>query len=320
MQATDEDAVFDQRGVLGGRAFVVEGRGASQPGHRAVVPDVEHRLSEATPQRHHLARLGILIHEVGLREVPERLVDEHAAELGVEHHGVGAALDAGRVEQRDGPLGDGPEAGLPSLRGVPALAVAQRLQPLLDHAVPPGDGRPREHDFGAQLVDERAFRVRVPDLADLVAVARLGVDDAVADGEHRAVVRLEQALLLGEGDAPHVAVQVEDGVGFAGEDLGEADRGVEAHGAGQLAGAGHHGGEPVQGSERRDPPAAAFVQDAHEAADVLARGRGLEAAAPERDGGAPRPLDADFAVIGSGRLQRVAETILHWPSSRSFSA
>ena len=273
-------------------------------------------------------------------------MDEHAAELGVEHHGVGAALDAGRVEQRDGPLGHGPEPGLPSLRGVPALTVAQRLQPLLDHAVPPGDRCPRQHDFGAQLVDERAFGVRVPDLADLVAVAGLGVDDAVADGEHRAVARggarleakRQDAIEVEQEPEPPVAARVvgrvhelQPGLGLRERARrvevvrdrvrkGEADRVVEAHGAGQLAGAGHHGGETVQGSERRDPPAAAFVQDAHEAADVLARGRGLEAAAPERDGGAPRPLDADFAVIGSGRLQRVAETILHWPSSRSFSA
>src|SRR5947207_13646773 len=49
--------------------------------------DLEDRLPEAAAQGHHLARLRILVHEVCFREVAERLVDEHAGQLGIEDHG-----------------------------------------------------------------------------------------------------------------------------------------------------------------------------------------------------------------------------------------
>src|SRR2546422_426271 len=101
-----QDPVLDERGVLGGRSLIVERQRPAQAGGRAVVSHIEDRLPEAAAQDHHLARLRVLVHEVCFREVPERLVDEHAGQLGIEDHGIGAALHHRRVEQLHRPLRD----------------------------------------------------------------------------------------------------------------------------------------------------------------------------------------------------------------------
>src|ERR1041385_1242190 len=83
----------------------------------------------------------------------------------------------------------------------------------------------------------------------------------------------------------------------------------EPHRARQLVRARDHGGQLVERGERGDPPAAALVEHAHEAALVLADGRGLEPLAAKRDRGAPRAFDADFGVTGAGFFYGFGETI-----------
>ena len=246
VQPAHEDAFLDQRGVLRGGAFVVEGERAAQAGGGAIVAHVQARFPEAPAQRHHLAGLRILVDEVGLGEVAEGLVDEHARELGVEDDGVRAAGDHRGVEQLDGALGGLPEPDGLILDGAPAPTQADGLEPLLDRAVAPRHRRAGERHFGSELVQRAAFGVDVPVVADLVAVARERVDDAVTHREQLAVVRLEQAFLLGDGNTAHVAVEIEDRLRPMRRDVGEADRRRDAHGARQLHGAGDHGLEPIQ--------------------------------------------------------------------------
>src|SRR5205823_9043663 len=156
--------------------------------------------------------------------------------------------------------------------------------------------------------------------ANLVAVARDGVHDAVAYGEQLAVVRLEQALLLGDRHPAHVSIEIEYRISLVGRHLGEADRRRYAHGARQLHGAGHHGVEPIQRGEGGDAPTAARGEGAHEAALVLAGGGGFEPPPAETDRGAPGTFDADFSVVGAGALQRRGEPVDQPPSSLSFTA
>ena len=320
VQPADQHTLTDERCVLGRRALVVVGQGAPQPGGRTIVPDIQDRFAEASAQRHHRPRLRVLVHEIRLGQVAERLVDEDAGHFRIQHHGIGAAADRGRVEQGHGPLGGAPKSRREAVDAAPTFAQADRFEPLLDGPVAAGDGRPGDDDLRAQLVQHRPLGVHIPDLAHLVVVGRLGIHDAPRNGKHLAVVALEQPLLLRQRDAAHVPIQVEQRVGLRGGGVREPDRLVDAHRARQLVGPGHHGGQPVEGGEGRDAPAAAGAERPHESAYVLAGGGGFEPLAAVLDSGAPGAFDADFGVIGAGLAQRPGESVLHAPGSRSFSA
>ncbi len=122
VQAPDEDAFLDEGRVLGGRAFVIIGQRPAQACRGAVAADVQDRLSEAPAEGHHLARLGILVDEIGLGEMSKRLVDEHTRQLIVENHRVGAAAHARGREQVDRALRHDAKLRLEVLDAVPALA------------------------------------------------------------------------------------------------------------------------------------------------------------------------------------------------------
>ena len=63
-------------------------------------------LTELPAQHHDLLHAVVLVHEVRLGEVPERLVAEHAGQDRVQHDGVDVpAFDVGRVQQLDGAVG-----------------------------------------------------------------------------------------------------------------------------------------------------------------------------------------------------------------------
>ena len=319
MEPPHEDPVTDERRVLGGRALVVVGERPAQPRRGAVVSHVEHRAAEAAPQRHHLARLRVLVDEIRFGEVAEGFVDEDPGQLVVEDDGIGSALHGRRIEQGGGPAGGLAEArGLP-LRAVPAPPQPDRLQSLLDGAVAARDGRARQRDLRAQLVQRGTLGIGEPVLGHFVAVDRLRVHDP-RHGQHLAVVAFDQSLLLGERHAAHVAVQVEQRLGRDRRHRREPDRPVEPHRAGQLGRAPHHCRQLVERGEGGDAPAAALVQRAHEPAPVFTGGGGFQARAPEAHGGAPGVFDADFGVVGAGRLERRGEAVLHSPRARSFSA
>src|SRR6266550_5306650 len=207
VQAADEDALLDEGRVLRGRAFVVVWQRPAQARRGAIVADIQDLLSEPPPQRHHLARLGVLIHEVGFGEMTERFVDEDAGELVVQNDGIRAAAHPRRVEQVDRALGDDAELILEVLHAVPPFAQPDRLESLFDVAVAPPD---------------------------------------------------------------------------------------------------------------RDARPVPLVEYADESALVLAERRRLEAATPERDGGAPGAFDADFGVTGAGLFDCCGETVFQ-RSGFSFS-
>ena len=124
MQPPDEDAFLYKHGVAGRRPLVVERERAAQPRRRPVVADRQHRLPEPPAEHHHLAHLRVRVHEIRLRQMADGLVREHARQLGVEDHGIGAAFHPGGVEQPHRPLCHPAEVGRPVLHGVPAAPQA----------------------------------------------------------------------------------------------------------------------------------------------------------------------------------------------------
>src|SRR5882672_12574222 len=95
---------------------------------------------------------------------------------------------------------------------VPPLAQPDGLESLLDAAVAACDRGAGNDDLGPELIERRALGVDVPDLRDLVAIARLRIDDLVRHGEQGAVVTVEEPLLVRERNAAHVAVELQHGV------------------------------------------------------------------------------------------------------------
>ena len=108
---------------------------------------------------------------VGLRQVPERLVDEHARQDGVEHDRVLPSLDLGGVEESHRFLRDLPRVFLQAHDKREITQAAEAYAVLLNVGAVAGLGVEPEIDVDALLVKVRAFGVRVDHAPPSIRVA-----------------------------------------------------------------------------------------------------------------------------------------------------
>src|SRR5262249_14076618 len=101
LHVTHEDAVLDQHGAVGGRAFVIDRERATALRHGAVV-DHGHALGRNTLAHQAGERRCLLAIKVAFEPVPHSLVQHHAGPARTEHH---IHLAGGRGDR--GQIGEG---------------------------------------------------------------------------------------------------------------------------------------------------------------------------------------------------------------------
>ena len=174
LQIALQDAVLDQHGAAGRRAFVVDGQRAAAVGDRAFVDHRDPGRGDALADAAGESR-GALAVEVAFEAVADRFVEQHARPAGAEHDGhlAGRRGDRFQVHQR---LGQ---------RDVDRPVPLRRLeQPVVEIA--PAEAVVAGLAAVAVLGDD--LHVEADQRADVVGDEAVGADDldhAPAAGERR---------------------------------------------------------------------------------------------------------------------------------------